>query len=465
MEIQEIIQRVDELKGEIDALRPISPEQEQRIMQKFRLDWTYHSNAIEGNSLTYGETRALLLYGVTAKGKPLKDALDIKGHHEALDYLVAFVQQKQELTEAHIREIHKIILSEPYEVEARTADGRSTKRRIVVGQYKSMSNHVITQTGETHYYATPEETPARMGDLMTWYRRNRDTLHPLILATTFHYEFVAIHPFDDGNGRMARLLMNLILMQSGYPPVVIRVDGRPEYYLALAQADAGELDNFITLIGNHLIHSLELFLRGARGEIIEEGGDLEKKLSLLEKRIEGQKAASEIQAKIITLQDLYADVISPFLSFLLSRLVQFDRLFNEVIFEQFYHDTHDTNDSWNKAKFIGKPESIVNAFSDLIKGNLNIHGIGIKYKWAGFSANQDIDFSLVLDLSVNTRGEIQVNYHLSNLAPSVAQMSSFDIHKTFFGKEDLNELAMTVSENMYNAVEKVINVAEEANRG
>lgn len=326
MEIQEIIQRVDELKAEIDALRPISPEQEQRIMQKFRLDWTFHSNAIEGNSLTYGETRAFLLYGVTAQGKPFKDYLDIKGHHQALDYLVEFVRQEQPLTEAIIREIHEIILVEPYKIRAQTVDGQPIERTVQIGQYKSMPNHVVTPTGEVHYYATPEETPARMGDLMAWYRREQGKLHPLILAATFHYEFVAIHPFDDGNGRMARLLMNLILMQAGYPPVIVRLDNRPEYYLALAQADAGDLDNFITLVGNLLIYSLQLFLRGAKGETIEELTDLDKKLALLQKQLQADESTRPEKTPE-SLHQLYDTFLGSFLSHLLMQLAKFDRFF------------------------------------------------------------------------------------------------------------------------------------------
>ncbi|MCP5096037.1 MAG: Fic family protein, partial [Chloroflexi bacterium] len=262
MDLVELLKQVDELKVEIDALRPIDPEQEQRIMQKFRLDWTYHSNAIEGNTLSFGETKAFLLHDVTAQGKPFRDYLDIKGHHKALDYLLDIIRQQAPLTEAAVRELHKIILVEPYDVDAETLDGRSTKRRIIPGQYKSMPNHVRTSTGEVHYYASPEETPSKMADLMAWYRHElveKNELHPLILAATFHYQFVTIHPFDDGNGRMARLLMNLILMQAGYPPVVVPLDTKNEYLLALEQADANnELTPFIGLVGQALLKSLDL---------------------------------------------------------------------------------------------------------------------------------------------------------------------------------------------------------------
>ena len=280
MNLASLIQQIDTLKAEIDALRPIDAEQEGRVMQMLRIDWNYHSNAIEGNTLTLGETRAFLLHGITAQGKPFRDYLDIKGHNEAIAYLEQMVRGQEPLTEVVIRELHRILLVEPYDVDAVTSDGRPARRRIAIGQYKTAPNHVRTSTGEIHYYAPPEETPAQMGDLMAWYRRETDSgaLHPLLLAATFHYRFVAIHPFDDGNGRMARLLMNLLLMQHGYVPIVIRLESRGDYLLALETADAGDLTEFVALVGEALLRSLELYLKAARHESLEEPGAFEQQV-------------------------------------------------------------------------------------------------------------------------------------------------------------------------------------------
>lgn len=286
MNLNRIMERVDQLKAEIDALRPFDPAQVGRIMQKLRLEWIYHSNAIEGNTLSWGETRAFLLHGITAQGKPFRDYLDIKGHNEVVLYLEDLIGSERPLTEAHIREIHKILMVEPYDAPAITPTGQPTTRRVTPGQYKTMPNHVRTATGEIHYYAAPEETPARMGELMEWYRAESGRLHPLIVAATFHYEFVSIHPFDDGNGRMARLLMNLILMQAGYPPAIIRLADRGDYLLALEKADADDLADFIGLVGEALLDSMELYLRGARGEPIEARADLDKKIALLQKKLD-----------------------------------------------------------------------------------------------------------------------------------------------------------------------------------
>jgi len=278
-----LLQRIDQLKAEVDALHPLSPEQEGRIVQKFRLDWNYHSNAIEGNSLTYGETVAFLMEGLTAKGKPFKDHLDIKGHNEGIDYLFHLIKNREQLTEKIIRELHAMILVEPYSNPAQTPSGQLVEKRVTLGAYKILPNHVKTPTGEIHYYATPEETPAKMTEIVDWLRENqqKNDLHPLLLAAAFHYRFVAIHPFDDGNGRMSRMIMNLLLMQYGYPPVVIKQQDRQAYYYALRQADAGDLSTFIEYIGENLLHSLNIQLKGAKGESMEEPDDLDKEIALL----------------------------------------------------------------------------------------------------------------------------------------------------------------------------------------
>jgi hypothetical protein len=283
-----ILDEIDRLKVEIDALRPLDPALEKRILDKFRLEWNYHSNALEGNTLSLGETRAFLLEGITAQGKPFKDYLDIKGHDEAIDYLVGFLQNDESLTEVDIRRLHEILLVEPYHVDAKAPNDNIVRRKVEIGRYKQHPNHVETVTGKIHYYATPEETPARMNDLMQWYHEQDDGegLHPVIVAALFHHRFVEIHPFDDGNGRMARLLTNLILMKRSYPPVLIRKEDRGEYFLALAEADEGDPEGIIDFLARRVYASLDLYLRGAHGEDITALGDFDKRLALLKQRLE-----------------------------------------------------------------------------------------------------------------------------------------------------------------------------------
>ena len=257
-------------------------------MQKFRLDWNYHSNNLEGNSLTYGETKALILFGITAQGKPLKDHFEVTGHDEAIKWIEDVVKDETPLTEKFIRELHTLILKESSYKKAKAPDGKPTRRKIEVGKYKTQPNHVVTITGETFYFATPEETPAKMQELVEWFRKEKEKskVNPILLASLFHYRFIRIHPFDDGNGRVARILMNFILMSFGYPPVIIKTEDKENYYAVLRLADADEIEPFIEYIAQNLVHSLELMIKGAKGEEIEEPDDLDKELFLLEKRLE-----------------------------------------------------------------------------------------------------------------------------------------------------------------------------------
>ncbi|MFB6341664.1 Fic family protein [Saccharicrinis sp. FJH62] len=300
MPYKENLLRAVELKKELDAFRPLTQEVEQRIMQKFRLDWNYHSSNIEGNKLSYGETKALLLFGVTAQAKPLHDHLEMQGHDEAIKWLEELIAEKRPLNETFICQLHELILKEPYEMPAQTPDGKPTKRMITLGKYKTVPNHVLTQTGEMFYFATPEETPSKMADLMEWYKNEsaKSDMNPVLLAIEFHYRFIRIHPFDDGNGRLARLLMNFILMKHGYPPAIVKTEDKENYFAALQQADAGNLGFFFDYVTALVNHSLELMLKGARGENIDEDDDLDKQLALLKQEVDAEDEDNEIKLEL-----------------------------------------------------------------------------------------------------------------------------------------------------------------------
>lgn len=330
--MEEIIQAL-QLKAELDVLRPIDKEQEDRIMQKFRLDWNYHSNHLEGNSLTYGETKALILFGVTAQGKPLKDTLEIKGHNEAINWVLEMIQGDRPLTENFIRELHSLLLQDSYK-ESKNAKGDIVPRKISAGKYKTTPNHVQTVTGEIFYFATPEETPAKMTELLDWYKEKalEKEVNPILLAAEFHYKFIRIHPFDDGNGRTARILMNFILMKFGFPPVIIKTEDKANYFAALQFADAGNIEAFITYIAQNLNRSLEIMIAGANGEDIEEDDDLDKEIALLEQRL-NKTDLKEYFNKSKKLKELLNLPIINFIERFELKMKKFSRLYNDLNFE------------------------------------------------------------------------------------------------------------------------------------
>jgi Fic family protein len=451
--VQSLLTRIDNLQAQIDALRPINPELVSRIFQKYRLDWNYNSNSIEGNSLNYGETVAFIMEGLTAKGKPLKDHLDIKGHNDAIDFLTDMQRQGSELMERDIRSLHEMILVEPYQSKAQTADGQATTKTIQLGVYKSSPNHVVTRTGAVHYYATPEETPAKMHELMEWYRENRGSMHPLVLSTLFHHRFVAIHPFDDGNGRMSRLLSNLILMQAGLPPVVVRQDQKSEYYGVLSQADAGIIDPLLEYFASLLIHSLDIYLKGAQGEDISDINDLDKELALFiagfdEEDISKMPLTEEVVNNIVpALFSDYFDGIIPrlrkisnlfFTTEIEVRISSYDAnnrkhngaTYQKMLAELFY-------DSWGKG-------ALASTFLKEVKDGLPKDGsmrIVLSFEFNGFKANENAD-----TLSVVTIIDFERSYYSFMpfaLAEIEIETYASRVNKTYpkmFTKSDWHEV-------------------------
>lgn len=328
----EILQKVSGLKAELDTYRPLDKDQEAAIMQKFRLDWNFHSNHLEGNSLSYGETKALILFGITAAGKPLKDHFEITGHDEAVKWVEEVVKEERPLTESFIRELHKLILKESYESKTITKEGLPATRTIQVGEYKSTPNHVLTPTGEIFRFATPEETPARMHDLIKWYREkeNDSESHPLLAAAEFHYKFIRIHPFDDGNGRTVRILMNFILMKNGYPPVVVKTEDKANYFAALRQADAGLIEPFIEYIGKNLEHSLDLMIRGAKGEFIGDEDDVDKEIALIEQKLKKVNKGVELIKSEEAIYGQFDKSVYPLIKYFFEECKKFDKLYEKI---------------------------------------------------------------------------------------------------------------------------------------
>lgn len=384
-------QHINELKSAIDLLRPLDKDTEGRIQQKFRLDWNFHSNNIEGNSLTFGETKTFLLHGITADGKPLKDHLDIKGHNQALEMLEDIVHDGRDLSENFIREMHQIILHEPYDKAAITPEGKRVKRHIQVGSYKMQPNHVITKTGETFYFAKPEETPAMMNDLMVWYNTSiaERKLHPIEIAALLHYKFIRIHPFDDGNGRLSRILMNLSLMKFGFPPVIIKTQKKEEYYRALQQADGGDTTFFVDYIAKLQIDSLELYLRGANGEHIEEEDDLDKEISLFKASL-NIKHTQNLRSKEALLKIFDENII-----ILIEKLGQKLAVFNDL-FEFHKYVVRLTKSSYSE-KTESVYDDIITALKYIKNSSLNNDSLQIiefTFRWKTFKHNNVYPYPL-----------------------------------------------------------------------
>lgn len=221
-------------------IQPLSDNDRERLSRRFTVDFNYNSNHIEGNTLTYGQTEILLLFGKVIGEADVRDVQEMTASNVGLRMMTEEASMKEiPLTQNFIRTLHKTLLREDYTVYRNLPGGMHTSYVIHAGQYKTRPNSVITRYGDRFEYASPEETPGLMSDLVDWYNQaeREGKLSPVELAALFHYRYIRIHPFEDGNGRIARLMVNYILIRHNYPMIVVRSRKKSEYLEALHQAD------------------------------------------------------------------------------------------------------------------------------------------------------------------------------------------------------------------------------------
>lgn len=234
---------IDIKKGLLDGKRPLPEYTIKSIRENLLLEWTYNSNAIEGNTLTLMETK-VVLEGITVGGKTLREHLEVINHRDAILYVEDIVKDKEPLTEWQIKNIHRLVLKGINDNYA--------------GNYRDQQ---VIISGAKHISPEPFLIKEQMENLIKWYDDSQN-LHPIERAAMLHIIFVGIHPFVDGNGRTSRLLLNLELMKNGYPPIVIRTENRVDYYSALDKAHiTGENEDFIKLVIKELDKTLDLYLK------------------------------------------------------------------------------------------------------------------------------------------------------------------------------------------------------------
>ncbi|NJL89043.1 MAG: Fic family protein [Coleofasciculaceae cyanobacterium SM2_1_6] len=247
MNYQLKLERIDKLKTWLDEFRPFAPMIVAELKKLYDVQFTYNSNAIEGNTLTQSETELVLTKGITIGGKTLDEHLEVIGHKEAIDYVENLAQRDTEINEWEIKQIHNLILRKINPEEA--------------GNYRTLD---VMAAGTNYHYPPHYLLSQLMHDFAIWLNSaSALRLHPVEYATLAHYRLVSIHPFRDGNGRTARLLMNLLLIRSGYPIVVIRNQIRNDYINALAygQQNQDDLSQLYDLVFDATITSLVEVLR------------------------------------------------------------------------------------------------------------------------------------------------------------------------------------------------------------
>jgi len=235
-----LLKRVEDKKKRLDILRPLPRDTLKKLLEDIRLRHTYHSDAIEGNTLTLQETKLVLEEGVTIGGKPLKDHVEAKNDAEAFDLMIKLVHAKKPISQDVIQEIHGIVTKGILEESGKY---RTENVRIIGSKTTPPSYSKIVKLMEEYIFNIRELK-----------------LHSIKKAAFIHHELVLIHPFLDGNGRISRLITNLYLMKKGYPPIVLKKEDRRKYYQVLQTADHGDLSPFANFIAKAVHEALMYYL-------------------------------------------------------------------------------------------------------------------------------------------------------------------------------------------------------------
>lgn len=244
---QPLLKKINSLKQELDKHRPLDKTHLQKLINYYKVEYTYDSNRIEGNTLTLKETALVIEKGMTIRGKSVQEHFETVNHAEAVDLLYDFVQKKSELNEFLLKQIHALVL--------RGIDKHNA------GKYRNVNVRI---SGSKYEPPQPFMLNKLMEDYFLFYQEQKGKMHPVVLAAEMHERLVTIHPFIDGNGRTARLVMNLVLMQAGFPITNIssEQENRLTYYESLELAQTENNKNpFIEFICNHVNKALKEFLK------------------------------------------------------------------------------------------------------------------------------------------------------------------------------------------------------------
>lgn len=245
-----ILQKLQVKKQRLDSHRPLKNELIKNLEEWFRIELTYTSNAIEGNTLTRQETAMVVEEGLTVQGKSLTEHQEAINHAQAFDFIQTLVSKKrQELTARNVLDIHSIILSKIDDTNK--------------GRYRTVA---VRLRGSETILPNPLKVPELMEEFVIWLQ-NETNEHPIKIAIDAHFKLVSIHPFVDGNGRIARLLMNLLLMQEGYPPAIVRKEDRSAYVNSLEKGQTkGDLTDYYALMYEAVDRSLDIYLESVEPE-------------------------------------------------------------------------------------------------------------------------------------------------------------------------------------------------------
>ena len=238
-----IYERVLDKKKRLDKLRPLPPALVTRLKEQMIIEYAYNSNAIEGNTLTLRETRLVIEEGITVDGKSISETLEAKNHPEAVKFIESIIAGRSEIDEETVLHTHRLIMSNIVEDSGHYRIGK------------------VKIAGASFMPPPSSDIKPKIDELLKWLKENQDEYAPIELAAVFHHRFVLIHPFTEGNGRTARLLMNAILIKNGYPFItIVPKRDRSKYLRVLMEADLGNTSAFVNFVARCVERALDTYL-------------------------------------------------------------------------------------------------------------------------------------------------------------------------------------------------------------
>lgn len=383
MKLLELLNKIEEQQSLINASGKLSADVLKKINYKFRLDWNYYSNRMEGGTLTMQETRSVMVGNIAVENKPFRDVAEMRGHDKIVLEILKIGKGELRISEKRIQEIHKAIMVED-----------DTEKQKEIGKWKSKPNEIIGYKDEKIAFTPPGEVAEKMHQLLDktnaeldkTLKEKKEAKHPVLLASDFHIDYVSIHPFYDGNGRTSRILTNLILIACGLPVIVIKDEDKKRYYQLLGdiQAYRGNRDLFTEFIAERVIASQQLILDAINGKDIGEEDDLDKRIKLL-------KTSLQTDDKINTgknTENVYS-VLSKIAFPLFKEAEEKSRTLNEL-FMDFDKELLYQNNHSSQMFRVGSKESIwevtkINWLdTEFRQQNIDVQNIKFKYSLIGF---------------------------------------------------------------------------------
>ncbi|PZF72750.1 Fic family protein [Taibaiella soli] len=446
MPYAEKLTQIESLRNIIDQYGPISNDLLKKINYKFRLEWNYTSNSMEGNSLTKQETRSVMVGNITVGGKPMKDILEMKGHDDLISDILKMSKGELNISEKRIKEIHKAIVHED-----------DPAKQKMIGKWKLDPNYLYNYKQERFDFVAPGDVEDAMHQLINWLngekdkisRQANDAMHPVTLAFEFHLKYITVHPFHDGNGRTARILTNIILIAYGLPPIYITETEKKLYYQYLAdiQGYGGEPDLFYDFMADRLIRSMELVIDAIEGRTIEEPDDLKKKLSLLKKQL-GQDPNSRVEIRYSN--DAVANAIKksiiPLTEIWENKLRNFDALFKSreirVSASNLTRKGIEANKTLN--------DFCQGMLTSIMKSAVKVTDVRIR---CNFKNLRTID----KELNING-GEINVQFHdhLYEIIYSGANQSITKLYDQFLTEAEIESITDSIGNWAFNEIEEIV---------